>query len=426
MKALDEFVDKETGLTIKNVVEGWTDSTVDATKKYTYRKEGTECTYSIKGLRGIFRMINCKVLVIQDQTPLENLAKLDEKYQKLYLASIVHDIRTPLNAIIGMLEMMNEKETSDENQNYISVAKRTCKLMLFLTHDITDYSLLESNKFRVSNSKVNIRDTVKEVHQLLAYSFEKKKLAYYFVCSETTPEKVVIDKNRYMQILINVLSNALKYTFEGHIKVSVDYQVPNDLLMTSVQDTGVGIKEEDLPKLFKLFGKLESNIEHNTQGVGFGLAICKKLAESMGGYVTVASKEGVGSTFTFTIKGNMSQFEEEPEGRIISTGSENFDMSSYMGEHQVSTQLQKYIMNPSISKLEFSSRPIAVSFLEATVNQYHCSFSIRLVRTWQTSVQCPPTARPSRQKSTKNLSVTAIKSQQQTTMSTTYTYCKTT
>jgi len=357
MKTLNLFIEKDSAITIKNAVETWNEQALDTNRKYIFTKDGNESTYTVKSLKVNFRSMDCRVLILIDQSSFERLIKMDEKYQKLYLASIVHDIRTPLHGILGMLELMSGR--TQEEAQYLSVAKKTCKLMMFLTYDITDYSMLETKKFRVANENTNIKDTVGEVHQLLAFSLEKKRLEYVFRCSEEVPVTIYIDKNRYMQILLNVLSNAIKYTFGGSIKVSVDYESLRDMLVTSVKDTGIGIKQEDIPKLFKLFGKLESNVEHNTQGVGLGLAVSKRLAEAMGGYITVVSQEGLGSTFTFGIKANMNKVEPVNVAEGSVAGSENLLVS----EVNVNTQMQKYIMSPTATKKEsFIARPIAVFF----------------------------------------------------------------
>jgi CheY-like chemotaxis protein len=308
---LSNFVDKTTGASLKKAVEEWNSEMLEAATKYEYSKDGEEKVFTVKGLWGLFGTINCKILILQDQTPLYNLEALNTKYQKLYLASIVHDIRTPLNGIVGMLDMINLSEVLDENKKYLNSAKQMCKLMTFLTHDITDYSLIETNRFRSNISQVSLADTIHEVYDMYKFSFRKRELEYDIKIGKEVPETVFIDRNRYIQVLINLIGNALKYTFKGHVHVILSYDNSHDTLVTEIEDTGIGIKETDFPKLFKLFGKLDTNIEHFTPGVGFGLVICKRLIESMGGSISMESKEGVGSTFSFTIKANVPNMIEE-------------------------------------------------------------------------------------------------------------------
>ena len=304
------MVQQESRKSLKEVVLSTEDMDSEDNKKFIYKSEDGEFVYRLSWIKTRFKSMKCRAAILQDLTVSEKLGKLDEKYQKLYVASIVHDIRTPLNGIVGMLELLDNSSRTTEEQLYLSVAKRTCKLLLFLTYDITDFSQLEANKFKANNNVMNIKEVLDEVSQLLAFSFERKKLKTYFEASDHAPLQVFIDKNRYTQILLNLLGNAIKFTFKGHIKVFVDYDERNDILLTTVRDTGIGIKKEEIPKLFKLFGKLESSTGVNPQGVGFGLAICKRIAESLGGNISVTSEEGVGSIFTFGIKANIGYFKE--------------------------------------------------------------------------------------------------------------------
>ena len=281
--------------------------------KYTFNNTGENSIYTVRIVSTKFQTKKCKALILQDQTDFERLRLLDEKYKKLYVATIAHDIRTPLNGIIGMLDMMDDIKKSKEGEMFLSVAKKTSKLLLFLTYDITDFSQLEANRFVANNTETNMRDVLDEVSQLFSFSFEKKNLESKVIISENVPKVIIIDKNRYMQILLNIIGNALKFTCKGRIDVFLGYDEKNDIIETSVKDTGIGIDDKELPQLFRLFGKLEKDGKLNPQGVGFGLAICKKLSKSLGGYIKVESAVGVGSTFTFGIKANL----EDPSNNKI-------------------------------------------------------------------------------------------------------------
>jgi len=251
------------------------------------------------------------VFFLENQTALEELHKLESKYQKLYVASIVHDIRSPLNGIMGIVEKIDMLTKDKKVKGYIDIARKTCQLLLFLTYDITDYSQLEAHKFKPNPKKVEVKEVFKEITELLSFNFKTKGLGCNIVIDRTVPDYVVIDRHRYMQILLNILTNALKFTFQGFITIDASYDYISNLLITSVTDTGIGIKPEDTPHLFKLFGKLESSSGMNPQGVGFGLAMCKKLSEKLGGTIGVKSKPGKGSKFTFSISANLTSQELE-------------------------------------------------------------------------------------------------------------------
>eukprot|EP01022_Parablepharisma_sp_SALTPOND_P028805 TRINITY_DN71772_c1_g1_i1.p1 TRINITY_DN71772_c1_g1~~TRINITY_DN71772_c1_g1_i1.p1 ORF type:complete len:729 (-),score=75.62 TRINITY_DN71772_c1_g1_i1:423-2609(-) len=341
-------------ITLKDVVENWTSGVLNDDNKYIYKNEQNEFTYTIQGIETLFQATPCKALIMQDQSAFEKLTKLDEKYQKLYVASIVHDIRTPLNGIIGMLEMIDSSTKSPEKKTFISVAKKTCKLLLFLTYDITDYSQLEAGKFKANNSMTNIKDILEEVSQLLSFSFERKGLGSCFEVTEGVPAYVFIDKNRYMQILLNLVGNALKFTFKGEIRVWVEYDQPNDILVTVVKDSGVGIKPEELPKLFQFFGKLDSTSGMNPQGVGFGLAICKRLAESLGGFINAASTYGDGSTFTFGIKANIAGSTHSKHDSGV------MDTSSRIVPGEIDKKVQGYEFTKEELKMEPHNRLLTI------------------------------------------------------------------
>eukprot|EP01022_Parablepharisma_sp_SALTPOND_P019190 TRINITY_DN3244_c0_g1_i1.p1 TRINITY_DN3244_c0_g1~~TRINITY_DN3244_c0_g1_i1.p1 ORF type:complete len:739 (-),score=48.90 TRINITY_DN3244_c0_g1_i1:433-2649(-) len=327
INAVGGFVQSNGDETLKEILDNWDSDSLDDNHKYVYRVGESESTYTIKGLKTVFQSVQCKALILQDQTAFEELARLEEKYQKFYVASIVHDIRTPLNGVMGMLEIIASATNNPRLNVLLEVAKKICKLLLFLTYDITDYSQLEAKKFKPNNTSVDLRETLEEVSHLLSFNLNKKRLGSSFACRESIPSHVYIDKNRYIQILLNLVGNAIKFTFEGSVDVEVEYDSENDYLITSVKDTGVGIPPEEIPNLFKLFGKLESNSNVNPQGVGFGLAMCKKLSEALGGYITVKSAVGIGSTFTFAIKGNCGLQEERKtfsEASKLNTFSQEF------------------------------------------------------------------------------------------------------
>lgn len=359
--AMQDIIEQGGKKNLKEVIENWTTGDLEEKGKYTYKQGENEFTYTIKGLRSYFQSRECRAIIIQDETASDKLGKLNERYQKLYVASIVHDIRTPLNGIVGMLEMLKDFNINEEGNLYISVARKTCTLLLFLTYDITDFSQLEANKFKANNGQVDIREVLSEVMALLSFNFERKKLDQLHEVCEGVPRFFYVDKNRYMQILLNLLGNALKFTFHGHVKVSIDYDPDNDVLITLVRDTGIGIKDNEMPKLFQLFGKLESSSSLNPQGVGFGLAVCKRLAESLGGYISVISKYGFGSTFTFGIKGNISSLKAEEEKKFLPASS-FLNVSSLISPNEIAEKLKSHNSKEMHRKASGQDFPVLVNF----------------------------------------------------------------
>jgi len=262
------------------------------------------------------------IIILHDHTVFEELKTVEEKYQRLYFASVVHDIRTPLNGILGMLEIIDQSTRNAKGldlEKYIRVAKNSAKLLMFLTYDVTDYSQMEAKILKINKQNFNIAVTVNECLDLMEFNFSRKGLILSKSIDEIVPTNIWSDKTRYTQILLNLLGNALKFTTQGSVNVHVSYDNKKDLLITNVKDTGIGIKSEDIPKLFKLFGRIthDSHLALNPNGVGLGLSICKKLSEHLGGSITVTSKENGGSTFSFTIKANCENESDIPDEKMI-------------------------------------------------------------------------------------------------------------
>jgi K+-sensing histidine kinase KdpD len=277
----------------------------DEARLFTYAKDGSTYKLHVKQVTMCFNKAPCRVLLISNHTPFFELAKLEEKYQAIYLASVVHDIRNPLQGILGILEMISRPDASPEDQLSIQVGKDTCTQLIFLTHDITDLGQLNAKKLKLKKEPFNVRELIDRCIKLNHFQATQKGLRLEYLRSEADRDRDLWannDKHRYTQVLLNLLSNALKFTIEGAITVSTFYDRPHELLRTEVTDTGLGIKAEDQQKLFQLFGKLDDTASANPQGVGLGLTICQKLCAAMGGTLSLRSEYRRGSTFCFTIK----------------------------------------------------------------------------------------------------------------------------
>jgi len=244
----------------------------------------------------------CIACIIHDETAMISLSKSNEQenYSKRIVASITHDLRTPLNGIMGIIDALEEFVFS-EGKRFLGLAKNTGTLMLYLINDVLDMAQIEAKKLKLTKSKQNPKQIIEETIQLMKFNFMQKRveLAYWF--SANIPKEIYTDMTRYRQILLNLLGNALKFTLKGQVSVSVFYDQKFELLITKVRDTGAGIPETDLPNLFKMFGKISNTEKINPNGVGLGLHICKQLSQQLGGDIFVESEVGEGSVFTFYI-----------------------------------------------------------------------------------------------------------------------------
>lgn len=270
-----------------------------------------------------------KVCIVQDQTVYDELRKekVAKQYMKNFFAMISHELRNPLHGLLGMFENMIEQFVEGDMHQQFMMGISTVKLMMQLTNDILDLSQLESNSFRLVEEEVNAHKLIKECVEIMQYKYKMKGVSLYHKESRLYG-RIWCDKNRYMQMLLNLLGNALKFTENGEVWVLVRYDREEGKLYTSVKDSGIGIRDEDKQKLFSLFGKLDDHTHMNPQGSGLGLHICKKLAEAMGGTVELESEYTKGTTITFSILNKKKASELDNAYSQVSIPNEALDNSA--------------------------------------------------------------------------------------------------
>lgn len=307
-KKLAEIINCETQLTLEELIKNQEKLETVKDKQFTYKKSPSKTfTFTLKFSIVPYNLKDSLAIILQDQTVYEQLKQEQEKHQRVYLASVVHDIRTPLNGILGMMEMIEEVNENSAVANYIKAARGSAKLLLFLTYDITDFSQIEAGIISINMMPLEPEVVIDEIIQLLEFNFQRKGVQLIKSINSGMPMRIQSDRNRYMQILLNLIGNAMKFTFKGCVKIKLEYFEGSDMLFTSVEDTGIGIKEEDLPNLFRLFGKIKENANLNPTGVGMGLVICKRLTELLGGSINVSSVYKSGTIFTFSVKCNLAR-----------------------------------------------------------------------------------------------------------------------
>jgi two-component system sensor histidine kinase/response regulator len=232
-----------------------------------------------------------------------------------FLANMSHDIRTPMNGIVGMTDLLNDTELSSIQHEYLDLIQQSTGSLLNLINDILDFSKIEAGKLDITETPFNLRDYVGKVLKTLAVQADQKDIELACCVDPATPEVIVSDPYRLGQILTNVIGNAIKFTDGGEIVVQIHQHTTDDKkteLHFSVEDTGCGIPEEKCDSVFEAFSQIKGNDTHVRQGTGLGLAICAKLTQMMGGKIWVKSVLGQGSTFHFIIRTAVVKTETRP------------------------------------------------------------------------------------------------------------------
>jgi len=236
---------------------------------------------------------------------LKNMADQASAAKSNFLSSMSHEIRTPMNAIAGFSELiLSERNISEKTRSYAGNIRSSANNLLGIINQILDFSKIESGKFEIIEDKYAMSSLLNDITSIIGIQISEKPIKFTLNIGNHIPEGLFGDVMRIRQIFINILNNSVKYTDKGEITLSVDWRPRNEEsgeLIAAVKDTGIGIKDEDMPKLFESFMQIDTRRNRGITGTGLGLAVCKNLLNLMGGSIDVKSVYGEGSTFSFSI-----------------------------------------------------------------------------------------------------------------------------
>jgi len=261
--------------------------------------ENKSATHFIVHINNISERKNCEIELLKAKEKAEH----SDMTKSQFLANMSHEIRTPMNAVIGFSNLLLKTKLSEEQSEYLKIIESSSNNLLAIINDILDISKIQAGKFKLSHNEFLINDIIDNTVKKLKILADNKGLAIS-VAAAPVSSKLIGDPVRLEQVLTNLLSNAIKFTKSGKITVNLSVASETEFsccVNIAVEDTGIGIAEENLEKIFEYFEQLDTRDKKNYAGSGLGLGISKKIVEMMGGRIKVTSRPGCGSVFQFTI-----------------------------------------------------------------------------------------------------------------------------
>ena len=261
---------------------------------------------------------------ITERKRVEEALHRADRAKDEFLANMGHELRTPLNGIIGMTSLLQDDEMTSQQRQYIRTVNRSARALLTIINDLLDYSSIETGRVSIEPAPFDLKSAVDDVIQVLTTRALEKGLELTALYSPDAPRRVIGDAGRIRQVLTNLVDNAIKFTDQGRVIVTVEcQQMTGDLawIKLSVEDTGIGVPGELLERIFDKFTQVDASPARRHGGTGLGLAISKQLVELMGGTLGVNSRPGEGSNFWLVLSLPVQADAAALEGKMETEGS---------------------------------------------------------------------------------------------------------
>ena len=306
---------------------------------------------------GQFRQQN-KLIIKLDASEKRSIEALQVKEN--FLANMSHEIRTPLNSILGFTNLLQRRDKDPDSAEFIEAIQKAGENLMAIINDILDLSKIEAGMMRIVKAPFSVRGLIHSIETLFKERVNEKGLQLNCSVADNVPDTLVGDATRLTQILVNLIGNALKFSDGGMIEVQIDIVSANGSDMqlgVKVKDTGIGISNEKLDKIFERFNQAEDSITRNYGGTGLGLAIVKTLIDLQGGTIEVHSVPGKGTEFAFYMPYTIANEQINPEP-------------------QLSTRALKEVVNPSLQILVVDDNVMNQSLMKHLLSQWGTSFII--------------------------------------------------
>lgn len=276
--------------------------------------QGAEGVFYLVIIRDVSQQKEAERLLVEAKEKAEALARSKSDF----LSTMSHEIRTPLNAVIGMTGLLSDTGLTSEQEDFVGTIKTGGEALLSIINDVLDFSKIESQRLDLEEVPFPVIEPVEDVMDLLSGKAHKKNLDVLYEVYPGVPGVIKTDITRLRQVLVNLVGNAIKFTDKGQVLVEIDakeVKADRHLFRFSVTDTGIGIPQERIDRLFKSFSQVDASTTRKYGGSGLGLAICKGIVEALGGRIWVESKHGVGTSFRF-------EFEADSVSNVSSNNEE--------------------------------------------------------------------------------------------------------
>ncbi|MCF7937263.1 MAG: response regulator [Spirochaetales bacterium] len=301
----------------------------------------------------------------QREKELQNAKQEVEKAaaaKKAFISNMSHEIRTPLNGIIGFSEILEEEQSQPENKQMLRSVRYAAQGLLSMIEDILEYSQISEENFKINKENFSINAVLRSAASIIKQEASKKNIQFVTSFSGNWPELVCGDQNRFLQILLHLLGNAVKFTSQGSVKLSVFSKTSEGTLnlVVKIEDSGIGIPADRLRMIFDVFRQSDDTKQRKHGGLGIGLSITKTLVERMGGTIQVNSEEGVGSIFTVSLP-----FESAEQKSVAAQSKAQNQRKMLVVEDNSINGLviQRYLANKQIQAKMASSGVQAIAML---------------------------------------------------------------